>query len=59
MTDSVTPGSGEEGRIYAEYHGKRKRLDYSREGLPGLRMYLARKWKRPVREIKRISRLKP
>ena len=50
----VTPGSGPEGRILAEYRGLKKRWDYRNSGLPALRMYLAQKWRVPIREIKRI-----
>lgn len=56
MANDITPGSGREGRIYAEYRGLKKRWDYRNSGLPALRMYLVQKWQVPIREIKRIAR---
>jgi hypothetical protein len=50
----IRPGSGPEGRILAEFRGLKKRWDYRNSGLPALYLWMARKWKMPVREIKRI-----
>lgn len=49
-----TGGSGIEGRIKAEFRSLKKRWDYRNSGLPTLWLFLARKHKRPVQEIKRI-----
>jgi hypothetical protein len=48
-------GSGDEGRIRAQYRSEVKTWDY-RNGDPrgNIWMYLARRWKRPIKEIRRI-----
>lgn len=54
-------GSGDEGRIRAEYRSKKKTWDY-RNGDPrgNIWMFLARRWQRPIVEIRRIvGKVKP
>lgn len=43
-----------EDRIRAEFKARKARLDYNANGLPVLFMALAKKWERPVTEIKNI-----
>lgn len=47
-------GQTQEDRIRREYRARKRGLDWSYYGLGSLRMSLARKWKRPIREIRRI-----
>lgn len=58
MPSEPTPGAesvaAEERRIRAQFRAEKKRIDYSNDGLPTLYLRLARQWKRPVQEIKRI-----
>lgn len=46
--------TGDYARLRAQFKSQKKRLDYDVEGLPTLYLRLARQWKRPVKEIKRI-----
>lgn len=43
-----------EDRIRAHHRALRKRWDYRTSGLPDLWLFLARYWRRPIREIKAI-----
>lgn len=36
------------------YRALKKRWDFGHDSMGGLFMFMARRWKRPVREIKRI-----
>lgn len=55
MTDENENFSPEERRIWAHYKALKHRLDPRRESLgPNVFMVLARKWKRPVAEIKSV-----
>lgn len=54
---TITLGSGPDGRVVAEYLARRKRMresgeDYSTDDINEVWLDLARKYKRPIRELK-------
>lgn len=52
---TIKPGSGPEGRLVAEFLTRRRRnYHYRVGGISDLWMMLARKYRRPIREVKEI-----
>lgn len=49
-------GSGPQARIRAEFKAHRRSSWYAQNGISYLYMSLARRWKRPLREIRHICR---